>query len=160
MAVKSATSGIPTPGPTGPAGADGATGSQGAAGAIGPAGPNVMGSPNSRTLSFATAYQATNNAKPAVVMVNLASIAGLSLTSGTTNTAQLIVGATSAVASGTGTIVGLYANSITGVLVVGLGINTNSTTPMMTVLPVGWFFAVLQTAGAVTIVSAFDQSVG
>lgn len=119
-----------------------------------------IGSPNTRSLALATAYQATASTKPAIVTVNLTSAAALSLTAGATNTADIVIGATNAVASGTGTVIGKYANSLTGTLVVGLAINTSSGAPITFALPAGWFFAVRQTAGTVTITSGFDQAIG
>lgn len=147
-------------GPKGDTGATGANGPMGATGAQGPAGVNSLGTPNSRSLSLATAYQATDSSKPAVVNINLTSSAGLTLTAGTTNTADILIGATNGVASGTGTIVGRYRNSNTGTLVVGLNTNTDSGNQFTIHLPAGWYFAVRQTGGTVTITSAFDQSVG
>lgn len=145
---------------TGAVGSTGATGTAGAVGATGPSGVNAFGSPTSRSISLATAFQATTPTKPAIVTVNLSSSAGLSLAVGTTNTADIVIGATSAVAAGTGTVVGKYANSLTGTLVIGLAINTASAAPVVFALPIGWFFAIRQTAGTVSITSAFDQAVG
>lgn len=119
-----------------------------------------IGIPNTRTLALATAYQATTITKAAVITLNLTSNAGLTLGGGTTNTAAIIIGATNAVASGTGTTVGTYSNALTGTLVVGVAINAVATQPITFVLPAGWFFAIRQTSGTVTISSAFDQSVG
>lgn len=138
-------------GPTGPTGATGPTG---------PAGVNAFGTPNARTLSLATAYQATDPTRPAFATVNLSSSAAISLTGGTTNTATLVIAATNAVASGTGTVIGRYANSNTGTLTIGLNLNTIYGGAISFALPIGWYFAVLQTSGTVTITSAFDQAVG
>src|SRR6201996_9412787 len=120
---------------------------KGPAGPNGVAGVNAFSTPNARTLSLATAYQATNTAKPAIVTMNLSSTAGLSLAVGATNTANVVIGATNAVASGTGTVVATYNNSLTGLLVVGLAINTASAAPVVIALPTGWFFAIIQTGG-------------
>lgn len=142
------------PGPTsmiGPAGSTGATGA---------AGPSIVGSPAARTLSFATAYQATNTAKPAVITINLSSVATISLAGGTTNTAAVYIGSTNAVASGTGTLACPFTNSNTGALTIGLNLSTTATTTCTLALPAGWYFSVLQSAGTVTIVSAQDQQVG
>lgn len=45
---------------------------------------------------------------------------------------------------------------------IAIGLNQNSvqTTSYTINLPVGWFIAVRQTSGTVSISSAFDQSVG
>jgi hypothetical protein len=119
-----------------------------------------VGAPNTRSVSLSTAYQASNSAKPCQVTVNLSSTASLTLTTGTTNTALVIIGSTSAVASGTGTQVGSYSNSLTGSLVVGLNISTSSTQTVSFVLPAGWYFAVVPQTGTVNVASAFDQSLG
>lgn len=117
-------------------------------------------SPTARTLSLATAYQATDPTKPAVVTINLTSNASLTLGGGTTNTASIVIGSTNGVASGTGTAVGTYSNSLTGSLVVGVAINTVSTSPITFALPKGWYFSVLQLTGTVTINSAYNQALG
>lgn len=118
----------------------------------------VVGTPTSRTVAFATAYQATDPTKTALVALNLTSTANLSLTGGTTNSVDIVIGATNAVASGTGTVIGKYSNASTGTLTIGLNTNAVAATPCSFVLPVGWFFAARVTAGAATITSAFDQS--
>lgn len=120
----------------------------------------AIGTPTSRTLSVATAYQATTSTKPAVITVNLSSIASLSLTSGTTNTAIIVIGATTGVASGTGTTIGTYTNSLTGSLAIALNVQTQSGQPLTFVLPAGWYFAILQQTGTVTVSTAFDQAMG
>lgn len=131
--------------------------SQGSPGAVG---PSLIGAPNSRSLSLATAYQATNTAKPSTVAVNLTSTATISLSGGTTNTATVVIGSTNAVASGTGTTICNYANTNTGALTIGLNINTVAASTCTFALPIGWYFAVRQTAGTITITSAFDQQIG
>lgn len=135
-------------------------GPQGPTGSTGAAGPSLIGSPVSRSLSFATAYQATTSAKPAIVTINLTSTANFSLAGGTTNSATVVIGSTNAVASGTGTIICAYTNSSTGTIALGLNQNTSQASTCTVALPVGWYFATLQTAGTVTITSAFDSSLG
>lgn len=122
--------------------------------------PLIAGTQNARSLSLATAYQATDPTKPAVVIINLTSTANFSLTGGTTNTASIIAGSTNAVASGTGSAVGSYTNSNTGTIAVGLNQNTAQGDGFTFILPAGWYFAIRQTAGTVSIVSAFDQALG
>lgn len=122
--------------------------------------PPPISSPTSRSLTLATAFQATDSTRAALITLNLTSNASLTLSGGTTNTATVVIGATNAVASGTGTVVGTYSNALTGTLVIGVSINAVATNPITFGLPKGWFFAVLQSAGAVTITSAFDQAIG
>lgn len=149
-----------TTGSVGATGATGSTGPTGATGATGTAGVNAFGSPNSRTVALATAYQCTDTTKPCVVEVSVTSTANFSLVGGTTNTATLLIGSTNGVASGTGTIIGNYTNSVTGTIAVGLNLNSQSVQTYTLTVPIGWYFAVRQTAGTVSVVSAFDQSVG
>lgn len=119
-----------------------------------------IGTPNTRTLSFSTAYQASTTTKPASVNINLTSTASISISGGSTNTATVYIGSTSAVASGTGTPICNYSNSNTGTLTIGLNLSTIAAVPCHLDLPVGWFFAILQQSGTVTISSAYDQSMG
>lgn len=120
----------------------------------------VMGTPNSRTLSLATAYQATDPTKIAIFTITLTSTANFSLSGGTTNSATIVIGPTSGVAGGTGTIINTYSNSVTGTIAVGLNMNSAQTTSYTINLPAGWYIAVRQTSGSVSISNAFDQSVG
>lgn len=142
-------------------GTNGATGATGSTGATGAPGVNAFGSPNSRTLALSTALQATDPTRPAVVTINLTSTASLSLSAGTTNTADIVIGSSSSIGTTGGTVVGKYSNSITGTLVVGLGISTVSAQPITLHLPVGWYWSVRNTgAGTISITSQFDQAVG
>jgi hypothetical protein len=125
--------------------------------AIGAVGPMAL---NARSAAPVTAYQATDPTKPALVTLTLTSTANFSLIGGTTNSADVIIGATSAVATGTGMVIGKYSNSITGTIAVGLNMNSAATQTITMALPTGWYFAVRTTSGTVTISSAYDQSVG
>lgn len=147
-------------GAKGDKGDKGETGNTGATGSQGVAGVNAIGSPNVRTLSLATAYRATDITKPAIVTINLSSTAGLTISGGTTNTADIVIGSTNAVATGTGTALGKYSNTLTGTLVIGLAVNSVGQTPITIPLPAGWYFAIRQTSGTVSITTAFDQAVG
>lgn len=116
--------------------------------------------PTTRTIAAGTAYQATTTAKSALVTINITSTATISLVAGQTNTADIVIGATNAVATGTGTVIGKYANSNTGTLTIGLNLATISAVPFSFALPAGWYFAVRQTGGTIAITSAFDQAIG
>lgn len=120
----------------------------------------TAGYPTTRTVALATAYQCTNTAKPCSFTVTLSSTASLSLAGGTTNTADVLVGSTSGVATGTGTVIAKYSNTMTGTLIVGLGVNTNANSSYSVIIPAGGFFAVRQTAGTISVVSAYDQVIG
>lgn len=121
--------------------------------------PIIIGPPSSVALTLATAFQATDPTKAAVISINLNSVASITLGGGTVNTADVLIGATSAVAAGTGSIVGKYRNTLSGAVIVGVGINSDCISQIQCVLPIGWFYAVRQTAGTIVIVSAFDQSI-
>lgn len=129
-------------------------------GPTGPTGPSAFGAPNTRTLALGTALQATNSAKPAIVTITLTSTANFSLSGGTTNTADVVIGATSGVGTSGGSTMGKYANSVTGTIAVGLNMSSVATTTYTLALPAGQWFAVRQTAGTVTVQLAADQQVG
>lgn len=126
----------------------------------GVAGVNALGSPTTRTLSLATAYQCTDNTKPCIATINLQSTATISLSGGATNTGNALIGSTNGVATGTGSILCVHGNSNTGALTIGLNLSTIATTQCTMPVPTGWYFSVRQIAGTVSILSAFDQSVG
>lgn len=139
-----------------PAGATGATGSTGSAGA---AGVNAFSAPNTRTVAFATAYQATDNTKPAMVGVEIECVVTVSLGSPTANTVELIIGSTNAVASGTGTKVDTMKSDLSVSILLSLGFTNRQF--LQASLPAGYYFAARRTSGtACTVQSAFDQSVG
>lgn len=148
-------------GPQGPQGIPGVAGTNGTNGTNGIDGISVFSSPTSRSLSLSTAYQATNPAKPAVVVITLQSTSSISLGGAVNNEGIIYIGATNAVASGTGTAVGQYKNNLGGTLVIGLNLNNQQAQTTTFALPAGWYFAVRQTSGSgLTIVSAFDQQSG
>lgn len=147
-------------GTAGTNGTNGATGATGSTGATGPAGPSTIGSPTSRSLSMATAFQATTNTKAASVNINLTSTANISLSGGTTNTAIVYIGSTTGVASGTGTPICHYSNSSTGALTIGLNLSTVAASTCQFNLPIGWYFAVVTSAGTVTVTDAYDEAIG
>lgn len=120
----------------------------------------AVGTPNSRTPTLATAYQATDPTKSASITINLTSTAAISLSGGTTNSASVVIGSTNGVAGGTGTSICLYSNSNTGALTIGLNLSTVAASTCKFDLPVGWFWTIRQTAGTIAITSAYDQAIG
>lgn len=120
-----------------------------------------VGAPNTISPSLGTAYQASTPSKAAEVTINLTSTAALTLGGGSVFEADIVIGASAAVASGTGTVIGKYKNSLTGSLVVGVAINNAQTTMHKFTLPAGWYFAIRQITGTgISVVSAFDQTLG
>lgn len=121
--------------------------------------PFAFGSPNVRTVSLATAYQATDPSKASVVTVTLQAQSAISLTGANNNEGTIVLGSTSAVASGTGTTIANYKNNLGGGLVVGLNLNIQTAQTYTIAMPAGWYFAVRQTTGTgLAVVSAFDQA--
>lgn len=119
----------------------------------------TFGSPTSRTLALATAYQATNANRPAIISVTLQSQSSISLGGAVNNEGVIVVGPTSAVAAGTGTSIATYKNNLGGTLVIGLNLSSQQANTYTIALPAGWYFSVLQTAGSgLSVVSAFDQT--
>lgn len=117
------------------------------------------GAPNTRSMSLATAYQCTDNTKPCFFTITLQAQSSISLSGAVNNEGQVLIGATNAVASGTGTAVGFYRNNLGGALVVGLNITSAQANSYSVMVPAGWYIASRQTAGSgLTVVSAFDQA--
>lgn len=122
----------------------------------------LVGPPNPLSMSLATAYQASDPTKQAIISINLVSSAALTLSGGQTITGDVLIGPTNAVAAGTGTQIGKYRNSINGGVVIGVNITTDSGQFFAFLLPTGWFYAVRQTSvpGPLSITSAYEQLVG
>lgn len=121
----------------------------------------VAGTPNTRTVALATAYQCTLTTRPCVVTITLQAQSAISLGGASNNEGQVVIGSTNAVASGTGTVLATYKNNLGGTLVIGLNLNSQQANTYTMVVPTGWYFAARQTAGTgLQVVSAFDQSLG
>src|SRR5262249_35096997 len=105
--------------------------------------------------------QCTDTTKTCVGTVNLNSTASLSLSGGTTVIGEVRVGNRNTVASGGGTAVGAYKNSLTRTLTIGLNMQTDRYNPITVMIATGGYFAIRMTSGSgLIIVSAFDQTVG
>lgn len=145
-------------GATGSTGSTGSQGATGATGSTGATGPSIISAPNTRSLSLATAYQATDNTKPAFVTVVLECVVSVGVGSPQANTVEMIIGSTNAVASGTGTLADAFRSDLS-VTLISLGWTGRQS--IRANLPVAWYFAVRRTAGTgCTISSAIDQSLG
>ncbi len=145
-------------GAQGPTGATGAQGATGNTGATGPAGPSLISSPNTRSLSLATAYQATDTTKPAFVTVILECVATVGIGSPAANTVEMIIGSTNAVASGTGTLADAFRSDLS-VTLISLGWTGRQS--LRANLPINWYFAIRRTAGTgCSISSSYDQGLG
>lgn len=117
------------------------------------------GAPVSRTVAFATAYQASTPAKAAVVSVIIDCTTTITVGSPQANTVELIIGPTNAVASGTGTLADTFRSDLSVSILISLGWTGRQALQCM--LPAGYYFAVRRTVGTgMTIVSAFEQALG
>lgn len=131
-------------------------------GAYSPPIPASLGSPNTLTPAFGTAYAATNPAKPATISAMIETSYTITVIGVQQDTVELRIGPVQAtVANGTaGTAVATFRTSLTGIaLTVGLA---NSQRNQLTAfLPAGWFWALRRVVGTTaTIQGAFDQAVG
>lgn len=150
----------PVSGPVGATGQTGGIGQTGPQGNPGVAGVNSFSAPSTFSVAASTAYQSADPTKPAIATVTLSSSATISLAGGTTNTAAVYVGSTSAVATTGGTQVCGYTNSNTGALTIGLNLATVATQPCTFTLPTGYYFAYRTSSGTVTATNAVVAAVG
>lgn len=122
--------------------------------------PFNFGAPNSRTLSYSTAYQATDPTKAAIATISPSCTASISLTTGSTCTIQARIG-TSSLTCSNGAVAATWTNGNTGTLTIGLALNQIIGAPAGINIPIGGYFILCQTSGTgATVVSAVDQSAG
>lgn len=125
-----------------------------------------IGAPAALTVTLgASAYQANNSAKDAVVVLNVGATSTQTLLS-TTEASQkieVVVGATSGAVTGatpTGAKVGQFESTQSNTVVVGLTLNQKNAGTITFLLPAGYYFRVRQTAGSQGfLTSAFDQAI-
>lgn len=114
-----------------------------------------------KTFALGTAYRAADTTKAALITITLESTSSLTLTGATNNSATIVIGATNAVAAGTGLTVATYKNILGGSLVVGVNLSSNQANTYTVALPAGYYFAVRQTSGTgLVVTSAFEQVLG
>jgi len=128
--------------------------------AVGARFKGLVGAPVARTVALGTAYQPSAPTRATWVTITLTSTASLSLTGGSTNTADIVMGPTAAIATTGGNAVGRYSNTNTGALTIGLALSTVATNSFTIAVPAGWYYAVRPVAGTVSVVSAFEQPLG
>lgn len=143
-------------GASGPQGLQGATGPQGVQGPIGATGPASLGPVNTRTLAYATAYQATNPAKAALITVSLATNVVVVVAGGTDAQVSMKVGPTNSIASMT--TVATYRKNFGGVTLLGAGGWFKDCATFA--VPAGYYFALSQDLGTTNIDTAVDVQVG
>jgi len=114
--------------------------------------------PTARSLALATAYQATSTTKPAFISVMVEATYTVTVASAQTDTMELWIGPTAAVATGSGFAIATWRSGLTGIALT-IGLASIDRGQLAAMLPIGWFFAVRRTAGTAAIItSAFDQS--
>lgn len=118
-----------------------------------------FGTPNVRSLTVGTAFQATDTTKAAIVTVSPQCTAAMTITGGATCTLQARIGTTGVTCS-TGTVVATWTNGNTGTLTVGLALNQTMGAPGGINLPAGAYAILCATSGTFSINSAVDQSAG
>ena len=113
-----------------------------------------------RSITLATAYQAVNPLRPALVVLTFSAPTTLLLTVGTTVTGDLRIGPDASVATGGGVLVAPYKKSMTGVLGVGVSLASDDYETKTFLLPANAYFAVRQLSGAgMLVVSASEQAI-
>ncbi len=114
-----------------------------------------------RTIALATAYQALDPSKPALVALTLKAPTTLTLTTGTTITGDIRIGSAPDVATGGGTTQSLYKKSLTGTLAIGVNVATDDYETKSFMLPANGYFAVRQLTGSgLVVISASEQAMG
>lgn len=126
---------------------------------VGPAGTAAVGAPISRTVALATAYQATDPAKPAMVTVEVEVSTTITLAGPGANTIELVIGQAPTIATTGGTRADVFRSDVSVSILISVGLLNRAT--LRTMLPAGWYFAVRRPSGsASTIVGAFEQALG
>lgn len=134
----------------------------GAKGDTGNAGPTTVGSPNTLSPSFGTAYQATDPAKPSLISTIIDAAYTITIAGTQSDTVELRIGPVQAtVANGSGgTGYPAFKSSLTGITL-GIGMGIISRSQIAAWLPTGWYFAIRRISGSTaTIVQTTDQSLG
>lgn len=122
------------------------------------AGAVAIGAPVTRTVTVATAYQASTSAKAAFVSVEIECTTTVGIGAPQANTIELVIGATSAVATTGGTRVDVFRQDLS-VTLISLGFTGRQV--LKACLPAGYYFAVRRPAGSgTTIIASFDQVIG
>jgi len=111
--------------------------------------------PVARSLLFDMAYQASDPTKPTAISIVVGLVTNITIGSAS-NTAELVIGATSAVSSGTGVLADTFRNDLS-VTLITIGLTQRQ--KLMAFIPAGYFFAVRRTVGTgISIISAYDQA--
>lgn len=118
-----------------------------------------VNNPGARSLSLATAYQASDPTKAAYITLTIECTATQSLAIGQTCTGEVRTGPTNAVASGGGMVVAQYKNAVGGSLSLG-NLNITNMNTVSILLPAGHYFSIIQTAGSgMQVTLTADQAV-
>jgi hypothetical protein len=125
--------------------------------------PAAPGTPAaSGGLALATAFQAANNAKQAFITLILESTSTSTLLASTmSNEASIYIDSTNGVATTGGTKVGTYKNDVANTLALGLTTTQKIAQSISFVLPVGWYYAIRQTAGTgISVTDKCEATIG
>lgn len=120
------------------------------------------GAPVARSISFGTAYQATDPTKPAAIYATVETTYTITIAGTQQDTVEIRVGTdATTVANGTsGTAVDSFRSSLTGVaLTIGMGQVQRG--PLVAIIPVGGYFALRRVVGSnASIISCVEQPFG
>lgn len=124
----------------------------------------VPGAPVSRSLAFATLYQATTKTKPAVISVNVETTYTVTLAGVMEDLVEIRIGAEAdkakLVDGSGGIVVPSFRTSLTGIALT-VGMSQTQRNQMLVLLPVGWYFAIRRVTGTKAVISsATDQPFG
>lgn len=115
--------------------------------------------PGARSLSLATAYQASDPTRAAYITLTIECTATQSLAVGETCEGEVRSGPSNAVASGGGMVVAKYKNAVGGSLSLG-NLNVTNMNTVSILLPPGHYFAIRQTSGdGMQVALTADQAV-
>lgn len=118
--------------------------------------PTAIGAPVTRSLSLATAYQASTPTKPALLKVEITCVTTVGVGSPQTNTIELRIGPNNTVASGGGTRADVFRSDLS-VTLISLGWTSQGV--LRAEIPAGYYFSINRTVGSGTsIVTAYDQA--
>lgn len=114
-----------------------------------------FGAPGVRSLTTATAYQATDSGKAAIVTISPQCTNATTVLAASACTLQVRQGS-AGLTCGTGTIVSTWSSTYA----LGLLLTNTSGSPIDVKLPTGGYFILCATAGTFGTVAAVDQSAG
>lgn len=119
---------------------------------------SYIAAPILRTFAHGTAYRAQEPANSAMITVNLESIATVNNGGASDHHAEIYIGNDNTVGTAGGMMMGRYRNRLAGTSPGSISMTHRTAHSYLVALPKGWYMAIRQLAGTVTIVSVYDQA--